>query len=167
MAGASKIITKTPHEAMGIPTKEANLQGLEATRQMVNMLSDQSPESSAELDREIEIIKKEVRQVLTRVRELGEGDMAAGAVRAFEAGVLDVPFAPSIYNNGKLLPVRDNYGAVRLLSSGQIPLSDDILDYHKSKIGERATAEGREPNFQMVIDDIYAISKGKLVGRPR
>ncbi|MBI9104711.1 MAG: methylaspartate mutase subunit E [Spirochaetales bacterium] len=167
MAGASKIITKTPHEAMGIPTREANLQGLEATRQMVNMLSDQSPESSTELEREIEIIKKEVRQVLTRVRELGGGDMAVGSVRAFEAGVLDVPFAPSIYNNGKLLPVRDNYGAVRLLSSGQIPFSDDILDYHKSKIDERAVAEGREPNFQMVIDDIYAISKGKLVGRPR
>ena len=31
----------------------------------------------------------------------------------------------------------------------------------------RAKAEGRTVCFQMVTDDIYAISKGALVGRPR
>jgi methylaspartate mutase epsilon subunit len=30
----------------------------------------------------------------------------------------------------------------------------------------RAKSEKREPSFQMVIDDVYAISKGRLVGRP-
>ncbi len=167
MAGASKVITKTPHEAHGIPTREANLQGLEATRQIINMLMEQGADTSDEIDREIEIIKREVRQVLYRVRELGEGDWAIGAVRAFAAGILDVPFSPSIYNNGKLLPVRDNHGAVRLLSFGYIPFSDDIIAHHRERIDERSRAEGREANFQMVIDDIYAISKGKLVGRPR
>ena len=32
-----------------------------------------------------------MRAVLAKVFELGEGDVAVGAVRAFEAGVLDVP----------------------------------------------------------------------------
>ena len=48
-----------------------------------------------------------------------------------------------------------------------LPLPDDVLAYHKEKIAERAKAENRAPVFQMVVDDIYAISKSKLIGRPR
>ena len=32
LAGATKVIVKTPHEAIGIPTKEANAQGIKATK---------------------------------------------------------------------------------------------------------------------------------------
>ena len=35
------------------------------------------------------------------------------------------------------------------------------------KIAERAAFEHRKATFQMVTDDVYAISKGRLVGRPR
>ena len=38
---------------------------------------------------------------------------------------------------------------------------------HMAKIQERALAEKRKASFQMVIDDVYAIGKGRLVGRPR
>jgi methylaspartate mutase epsilon subunit len=88
-------------------------------------------------------------------------------VRAFAAGVLDIPFAPAACNAGKMLPVRDNQGAVRIFDAGLIPLPDDILAYHREKINERAQYEKRPASFQMVVDDIYAISKGKLVGRPQ
>ena len=37
----------------------------------------------------------------------------------------------------------------------------------RAKIEERAKAEKRNATFQMVIDDVYAISKGRLVGRPQ
>ena len=104
---------------------------------------------------------------MAKVFELGNGDVAVGAVRAFEAGVLDVPFAPAMCNAGKLMPVRDNEGAVRIFEVGRVPLPDDVLAYHKEKIAERAKAEHRAPVFQMVVDDIYAISKSKLIGRPR
>ena len=43
----------------------------------------------------------------------------------------------------------------------------EILDFHRAKIEERAKAEGREASFQMVVDDVYAIGKGRLVGRPK
>ncbi len=166
-AGADKVIVKTPHEAAGIPTKEANLQGLKATRQVVSMLSDQGIAPSAALEQEVELIKKEVRHLISKVRELGEGDIARGSVRAFQAGVLDIPFAPSSHNAGKLLPIRDNRGAIRIFEPGNVPLESSAAAYHREQIRERAAEEGREPSFQMVIDDIYAISKGKLVGRPR
>lgn len=167
MAGADKVITKTPHEAMGIPTREANLQGLKATRQAVNMLKEQQPMGGAELEQEKEIIRREVRRVVDRTLELGEGDPALGAVRAFEAGVIDVPFSPSVNNAGKLLPVRDNHGAVRIFQKGNVPLDREIEEFHLEQVAARGRAEKRQPCFQMVIDDIYAISKGYLVGRPR
>ena len=167
LSGATKVIVKTPHEASGIPTKEANKQGLDATRQILNMVREQVFPQSPVVDFEVELIKREVGAVLDKVFELGNGDIAVGAVRAFEAGVIDVPFAPAMCNAGKLLPVRDNEGAVRLFEPGRVPLPDDVLAYHRDKIAERAKAEKREPAFQMVVDDIYAISKSMLIGRPR
>ncbi|MTJ83892.1 MAG: methylaspartate mutase subunit E [Telmatospirillum sp.] len=167
LSGATKVIVKTPHEARGIPTMAANCQGIDATRQTLNMVREQVFPDSERLSREIALIKREVRAVLDKVYELGEGDVAVGTVRAFAAGVLDVPFAPAACNAGKMLPVRDNEGAVRIFQKGQVPLPDDVLAYHRDLIAERARAEGREPAFQMVVDDIYAISKSKLIGRPR
>lgn len=166
-AGATKVIIKTPHEAMGIPTKEANAQGLESTRQIANMLKDQLLPVSEELTMETELIKQEVRTVVDAVLELGKGDIAAGSVRAFEAGVIDIPFSASIYNKGKLLSVRDNHGAIRVFEKGSVPMTEEVHAFHMDKITERATVEGRDPCFQMVVDDIYAISKGCLVGRPK
>ncbi len=162
---ATKVIVKTPHEAMGVPTMEANAQGLRCTKQLISMLRDQFlPENV--LKAEMEVIAAETRAIVDKVFELGEGDIAVGAVRAFQAGVLDVPFAPSRFNAGKILPARDNEGAVRLLECANLPFSDDLKTFHKDKIAERARAEKRDVSFQLVIDDIYAISKGRLVGRP-
>ena len=166
LSKATKVIVKTPHEAVGIPTMEANAQGLRCTKQVVNMLSDQSfPET--ELEAEKEIIRQETRAIVDKCFELGGGDIAVGVCRGVEAGVLDVPFAPCRANAGLMLPCRDNNGAVRILNMGNLPFSQDLKDFHKAKIEERAAAEKRKASFQMVIDDVYAIGKGRLVGRPR
>lgn len=167
LAGATKVIVKTPHEAMGVPTKEANANGLKATRQVVTMLADQKMALTKELDEEINIIKAETRCIVDRLVELGEGDIAIGTIRGFQAGVIDVPFAPSKFNAGKVLPARDNKGSVRFLEYANLPFTKEIKDFHKNKIAERAKFEKRDVSFQMVIDDIYAIGKGRLVGRPR
>ncbi|MPL63491.1 Glutamate mutase epsilon subunit [bioreactor metagenome] len=166
LSKATKVIVKTPHEALGIPTKEANAQGLRATKQAINMLRDQPFPITKEVEQEIAIIKAETRCILDKVFELGKGDYAIGSVRSFEAGVLDVPFAPSNYTLNKILPARDNIGAVRLFDTGNLPFTKELIDFHKEKMEERAKVEGRKASFQMVIDDIYAISKGRLVGRP-
>ncbi len=166
-AKPQKIIIKTPHEAMGIPTREANAQGLKATRQILSMLADQRLFETGQIRSEADMIKRETGNLMDAVVALGEGDIARGAVAAFEAGILDVPFAPSIYNNGKIIPIRDNEGFLRIFSKGALPLDDEVMAYHRAKIREREVAEGRPASFQMVTDDIYAISKGKLIGRPK
>lgn len=167
LAKATKVIVKTPHEAMGVPTKEANAAGLRATKQVISMLKDQDLRGIPAVLTESEIIAEETRCILDKVEELGKGDYAMGTVAAFQAGVIDIPFAPSKYNNGKVLPARDNLGAVRLLEMGNLPFTNQLKEFHRSKLEERAKQEKRPVSFQMVIDDVYAIGKGFLVGRPR
>ena len=166
LSKATKVIVKTPHEAVGIPTMEANAQGLRCTKQVVNMLADQSFHDD-HLEEEKDIIRRETRAIVDKCFELGNGDIAVGVCRGVEAGVLDVPFAPCRANAGLMLPCRDNDGAVRILNAGNLPFDKELLDFHKEKIEERAKAEKRDASFQMVIDDVYAIGKGRLVGRPR
>ncbi|MBQ6875744.1 MAG: methylaspartate mutase subunit E, partial [Lachnospiraceae bacterium] len=166
LSKATKVIVKTPHEAVGIPTMEANAQGLRCTKQVVNMLSDQTY-NDVRLEQEKEIIRQETRAIVNKCFELGGGDIAVGVCRGVQAGVLDVPFAPCRANAGLMLPCRDNDGAVRILNTGNLPFDQSLKDFHQAKIEERAVAEKRKASFQMVIDDVYAIGKGRLVGRPR
>ncbi|MCX7695949.1 MAG: methylaspartate mutase subunit E [Caloramator sp.] len=166
LAGATKVIVKTPHEAVGIPTKEANAAGIKATKQTLNLLRGQRLTESKELKAEIELIKAETKCILDKVFELGNGDLAVGTVKAFEAGVLDIPFAPSKYNAGLIIPARDNNGAVRYLEFGNIPFTKEIKDFNRQLLEERAKYEGRPVSFQMAVDDIFAVGKGVLVGRP-
>jgi methylaspartate mutase epsilon subunit len=167
LAGADKVITKSPHEALGIPTKEANAQGIKASKQLVTMLKDQVMPPIDELKKEMEIIADETRCIIDKTIELGQGDIAKGTVRAFQAGVIDVPFAPSRLTAGRMMPARDNRGAIRFLDHGDIPFTKDIIDFHKEEMNKRAKYERRNVCHQMVIDDIYAISKGRIVGRPK
>ncbi len=166
LAKATKVIVKTPHEAVGIPTMEANAEGLRCTKQVVNMMADQVFRS-ASLEEEKEIIRQETRCIVDKCFELGNGDIAVGICRGVQAGVLDVPFAPCRANAGLMLPCRDNDGAIRILNTGNLPFTKDLKDFHAAKIEARAQAEGRKASFQMVVDDVYSIGKGRLVGRPR
>ncbi|ERI95324.1 methylaspartate mutase, E subunit [Clostridiales bacterium oral taxon 876 str. F0540] len=166
LAGATKVIVKTPHEAIGIPTKEANAQGIKATKMALNLLRGQRMPMSKELETEIAIIKAETKCMLDKVYELGNGDLAVGTVKAFAAGVVDIPFAPSKYNAGKMMPARDNNGAVRYLEFGNIPFTAELKSYNRKKLEERGKYERRDVSFQMTIDDIFAVGKGVLIGRP-
>ena len=166
LSKATKVIVKTPHEAVGIPTMEANAEGLRCTKQVINMYADQVL-SSDKVEEEKEIIRQETRCIVDKCFELGGGDIAVGVCRAVESGVLDVPFAPCRANAGLMLPCRDNNGAIRILNTGNLPFTQDLKDFHAAKIEERAKFENRKPSFQMVIDDVYSIGKGRLVGRPR
>lgn len=166
LAGATKVIVKTPHEAFGIPTKEANAAGIKATKMALNMLQGQRLPMSKELETEIAIIKSETKCIIDKLLELGNGDLSVGTVKGFEAGIIDVPFAPSKFNAGIMMPARDNNGAVRYLNFGNLPFTEELKNYNTKKLSERAKYENREISFQMTIDDIFAVGKGQLIGRP-
>lgn len=166
LSGATKMITKTPHESVGIPTKEANGIGIKASKMVTKLLQDQKFPECEKLTAEINQIKKEVNCLMDCILKIGDGDLAVGTVKAFEQGLIDVPFAPSKFNAGLILPARDNDGCIRILEFGKLGFSEEIKEFHRNKISERAATEGRKVSFQLTIDDIYAVSTGHLIGRP-
>ncbi len=165
IARPDKIITKSPQEFRGVPTKEANAAGLRTTRQLIDMIIEQDIKIDG-IDDEQELIERETRQLLEAVFEHGNGDVARGTIRAFNSGALDVPFSPSDSANGAVLPARDDDGRVRLLEFADLAVSEDIKEIHRARLARRAATEGREQSFRMVADDVDAISDGKLIGRP-
>ncbi|HKM29702.1 MAG TPA: methylaspartate mutase subunit E [Bacilli bacterium] len=162
---ATKMITKTPYESVGIPTKEANAIGIKASKFVVNLFKDQKYHSSRQYLEEYRQIRKEVDSLLDHVFYLGDGDLAVGTVEAFKQGIIDIPFAPSKFNAGKMLPARDNLGCLRVLEFGNLGFSEEIKEFHRRKISERAAYEGRKVSFQMTIDDVCAVSAGELIGK--
>ena len=162
--GATKMITKTTHESFGVPTKEANANALKASKFITNLVKEQKMPNNEELEFEIDMIKKEVDALIRAIVQEGKGDIAQGIVNAVKKGFLDIPFAPSELNNGKILPARDIDGKIRILEFGNLAMPQEIKDFHQSKLQERATKQNREMTIQMVIDDIYAVSNGNLVG---
>ncbi|MCK5780673.1 MAG: methylaspartate mutase subunit E [Psychrilyobacter sp.] len=166
MAGATKVIVKTTHEAIGIPTKEANANGIKTTKMVLNLLEGQRMLESEALRKEVKQIKAEIKCIMDKVLELGDGDLAIGTIEAVKQGVIDIPFAPANVNAGKMLPARDNNGRIRYLETGNLPFTDEIKEFNRSELQKRADEENREVSFQMTVDDIFAVGKGKLIGRP-
>lgn len=166
LSGATKMINKTPHESVGIPTKEANADGIKASKLVTRLLQDQKfPECQALTD-EMNQIEKEVNCLMDAIFTAGEGDLAQGIVNAFAQGLIDIPFAPSKFNAGLILPARDHDGCIRILEFGKTAFTDEIKKFHQEKIAARAAEEGRQVSFQLTIDDVCAVSSGHLIGRP-
>ena len=61
--------------------------------------------------------------------------------------------------------VRDNEGAVRYMDHGNLPFTQEIVEFHKQKLAERERAQGRKIDYKNVVDDLLSFSKGPLVTR--
>ena len=117
------------------------------------------------IDEEQALIERTTRELMDAIFAHGDGDVARGVVAAFDSGAMDVPFAPSDAAAGATLPARDDDGRVRLFEFGDLAVSEEVREIHGNKLGQRAEREGRDQSFQMVADDVDAISDGKLIGR--
>jgi len=165
VAQPDKVITKSPQEFQGVPTKEANAAGLRTTRQLIDMMIEQDIDLGG-IEQEQQLVERATRALMDAVYDAGDGDVAQGVIRAFDDGALDVPFAPSDAAEGAVLPARDDDGRVRIFEFGDLALPEEIKQTHSARLGERARTEGRDQSFRMVADDVDAISEGKLIGRP-
>lgn len=159
LGNATLVVTKTTHEALGIPTKEANAAGCRATKQAIKCMRGFRLPDCRELELEMEIIRREVRAIVDRALEMGDGDAALAAVRGFKAGVIDVPWSPNLEVANKVMPARDADGAIRYFDHGELPLPGEVLEYHREKLAARATKENRELAIELAIDDVYEMSR--------
>jgi len=121
-------------------------------------LNGEKFEGSEEMNQEEIMLKNATRAILDSVFEIGDGDVAVGAVRAFEAGILDMPFSPSNYNQNLLLSHKDMKGAIRISNPGNVPVPNDVMRYETQKIDERAKNQNIEPGYKMLMQDILAFT---------
>lgn len=164
LGGATQVIVKSLHEAFGVPSKEANAATSRATKELLNMLRGQRLDEGPILRRELDMLRREVRMLLDRTLELGEGDLAQGTVRAFAAGIIDVPFSPSRWNAGRLMPVRDVSGAVRVLDPGNVPQPNDVAEFHREQLAIRGRRDKRPLDYSFVVEDVFSMSRPAPAG---
>ena len=164
LTGATISDVRTMAEAKAIPTKENIADTYKIAKMMQNFLQYQNievDEKEAALQTQME--EKEIKAIVDKVLEFGDGDILVGAPKAIEAGVLDNPFAANRAAAGKVLGIKDSEGAIRYFETGNLPFSKEILDYHKEKIAEREKKQGIKAGYDTLVEDLYSISKGYLV----
>jgi methylaspartate mutase epsilon subunit len=159
IGGAVSVTTKTTHEAFGLPTPQANAEGLRMTRTAIYLARHIRLDGLAEYEEEKKLIGQEVRPIVDKVLEMGDGDVAVGTVRAFEAGVLDIPWSPNRHVKSRVLPARDADGCLRILDPGLMPFSNEILEFHEAKLRQRAEREQTEYGPDLAVQSVYEISE--------
>lgn len=164
LTGAQISDIRTVAEAKAIPTKEDMANTFKTAKVIQNLLQAQKIEvDKKEVELEIWMEEQEARCILEKVLEFGEGDALVGANKAIEAGVLDNPFAANRAAAGKVAAVKDSAGAIRYYNIGNLPFTREIVDYNKEKIAEREKRLGKRINYETILHDLLAVSKGYLV----
>ena len=164
LVGAVTNDIRTVAEAKAIPTKENIADTYKIGKTIQSFLQNQKIEvDREELELQARMEEKEIRSIVDKVLEFGDGDILVGAARAIETGVLDNPFAANRAAAGKVLGVKDNEGAIRYFNTGNLPFSKEIVDYHKEKVSQRESKQGIKVGYDTLVKDLYAISKGYLV----
>jgi methylaspartate mutase epsilon subunit len=159
VARAVNVTTKSTHEAIGIPTPKVNAEGLRITRMAIYMARNLRLDDLPEYQRECELIRREVRAVMDRVLEMGEGDAAVGTLRGFESGVLDIPWSPNREVKSRVMPARDVDGYLRILDPGAMPFPADVLAYHEERLRRRAEKEGVPYDHGLAVSSVYELSE--------
>ena len=158
VGGAVSCTTKSTHEAIGIPTPEANAEGLRMTRMAIYLARNIRLHGLEEFERETDLIRREVRPIVDKVLEMGDGDAAVGTVRAFEAGALDVPWSPNRQVASRVLPARDVDGCLRMFDPGGLPIPGDVLEFHEERLRKRAERERRPYDHELAVTSVYEMS---------
>jgi methylaspartate mutase epsilon subunit len=168
LAEAEGVALRTIDESAGIPTKEAHSVSFKAARWIFEVVRTQKFDLSNndEIKLEEHIQEIETRSILDKILEMGDGDVAVGFEKAVTAGVVDAALSSNINFKGDVIGIRDNRGGCRYLDYGNMPIPAEAREFNRQKVLERERAEGRKMDLRVVIEDLWAFSKGKIKGGP-
>ncbi|MFC1534459.1 hypothetical protein ACFL7M_13960 [Thermodesulfobacteriota bacterium] len=165
LGSGEAVYLRSIDEGAGIPTKEAHAVSYRAAKWIFDVVRQQQIEIDFnEVKDEERIMEIEVRSLMDRILELGDGDVAVGFELAVKGGVYDLPLCGNVNVRNQVLGIRDLKGACRYLDFGDLPFPNEVKEFHREKIREREVAEGRKMDLKRIIDDFWAFSKGKLIG---
>jgi len=163
LAAATRVIIKTPVEALRIPSLEDNVLAINLVNQGI-FAASRTQIVEKQITEECDIIRREVNAMLDSVFLCGGGSVARGIITSFQKGFIDIPFSPSIYNLGKVVTARDTEGAVRFLSIGNLQFDRELREFHRSKISDRCRAEGlisEKQSYLLIEQDVLKIPRGQ------
>jgi len=158
---------KTVDEAIGVPSVESHMQTYRSANWIFNVVRLQNIEyDSAQVADERRMCELAVSAIIDKVIEMGEGDLAAGVVKALEAGALDSPFSINVNVRDLCMGARDLQGACRYIEYGNLPIPDEVRKYNDEKVREREKLEGRKLGYKTSLADFWTLSHGCLVDPP-
>jgi methylaspartate mutase epsilon subunit len=154
-------------EGAGVPTKDTNTVSYRSAKWIFDVVREQQINFQIK-DSEIEekITEAEVRAIMNKVLDLGNGDVVDGTIKAVESGALDSPWCPNITVKDQVLGVRDAHGACRYLEFGNLPIPKPVKEFHRQKVAEREKLEWKKADYHTAVRDLWSFSKGKIVGLP-
>jgi methylaspartate mutase epsilon subunit len=167
LGGSTALVLKCQDEAFATPTKEGMCATVRIARQIERMLGDLRLPYSAEVQEEEKMLEMEVRAMMEKCLEAGDGDIALGLCIGVDAGWVATMLSPWKYNKGKVLLMRDAENAMRYFDTGDMPLPKEVKEYHREKLKSREKKEGRPLDFGMVVDDLQYASRLPVIRKQR
>lgn len=166
LGNVEAVSVRTIDEALGIPTEESHALTYESTNWLLNVIRAQKIDlKMKEIDEEAVVAEMEIRALMDKVLEVGDGDVIVGCLKAVEEGFLDSSFSPNKQVRDLVVGVKDCRGAIRWKEFGNLPFPEEVKKFHREKVAEREKAERRKMDYEVLVEDFWAFSKGQLIGR--
>jgi methylaspartate mutase epsilon subunit len=151
---ADKIITKTKEEARGIPSIEANAEGVRAVRYIVERTADTGLLDSAVVAAEAVRVTRTVDAIMEALFALPPVQFWRSVSQAFASGLIDIPFSPHEGNRNKLVTRRGRGNGIYITEPGQVPIPADVLAEERAAIAERSAGAADGSVFRTVMRDL-------------
>jgi methylaspartate mutase epsilon subunit len=113
MGGATALILKCQDEAFATPTKEGMASSVRMARHLDTLLGAQRLPYSDAVREEERMLELEVRAMMEKCLEAGDGDIALGLCLGLDYGWVQTMITPWKYNRGNVLLMRDAENAMR------------------------------------------------------
>jgi methylaspartate mutase epsilon subunit len=150
-SGAARIVVKSTVEAHRIPTVDENVEALEAVADAATQ-AERAPAPPVLADN---TVYRQAKVLVDAVLELC-ADVGEGLVRAFELGLLDVPYCLHPDNAGRARSYIDRSGWLRWADVGRMPIARD------GEGSARMTASDLMAGLSYVRDRFDAADAGSM-----
>jgi methylaspartate mutase epsilon subunit len=159
MGGFTNVVLKCEDEAFATPTKEGMANSVRLARHLITLLGAQKFPESEEMKLEEKMIEMEVRAILEKSLDAGDGDILAGLCTAIECGWFDTMVSPWKHVKGNVRYIRDAENAVRYFDTGNIPIPEEAKEYNDAKLREREEKQNIKLTFDIVVRDLQFASR--------
>ena len=163
LGGSTALVLKCQDEAFATPTKEGMAASVRMARHLERLVGDLRLNECADVDEEERMLELEVRAMMEKCLEAGDGDIALGLCKGVDAGWVSTMISPWKFNRGNVLLMRDSSNAMRYFDTGDMPLPQEVKEYHMDKLKSRAAKEGRPLDFDMVVSDLQYASRLPII----